>query len=107
MPKRFCLDCTQLTDNGSRCKPCQARLMRNVNAKRGTTKQRGLGGTHRRAAEKIVKAAKYCAICGNEPTESDPLTADHVIPRSRGGSEDSPLIAVHRSCNSRRGNKPL
>lgn len=102
MPMKFCLDCNRLTDNGSRCPDCQTKFNTRQSARRGTTKARGLGGTHRRRAEGVVKAAAYCAICGKPPTPTDPLTADHIVPRALGGV-DSPLRAVHRSCNSRRG----
>lgn len=53
-----------------------------------------------------------CWLCGegvprhvpaNHPRE---LTADHVVPRSLGGSDDPiNLRAAHRLCNSRRGNR--
>lgn len=102
MPMKFCLDCSKLTRNGSRCEACAGTAERARDRQRGSTKQRGLGGTHRRAAEKIVKTAAVCAICGKPPTADDPLTADHTVPRAHGGV-DSPLRAVHRTCNSRRG----
>jgi hypothetical protein len=102
MPMKFCLDCHTLTDNGSRCPPCQAAFGRRISAKRGSTKRRGLGGGHRRAAEKIVGAAQVCVICGKPPTPTDPLQADHTVPRAQGGGR-SPLRAVHRSYNASRG----
>jgi 5-methylcytosine-specific restriction endonuclease McrA len=107
MPKRFCLDCPMLIDtaSGSRCAEHQAAYDRRRNAGRGTTKQRGLGGSHRRNAEKIVTAAQVCAICGRPPTPTDPLQADHTVPRSLGG-KDSPLRPVHRSFNLSRGAHP-
>ena len=109
MPKRFCLEpeCHTLIDTseGSRCGEHQAALNARRNTERGTTKQRGLGGTHRRAAEKVVAAAQFCAICGNPPTPTDPLEADHTTPRALGG-RDSPLRAVHASFNRSRGANP-
>lgn len=102
MPMKFCLECGTLTANGSRCETCAPIAATRRAARRGSTKERGLGGTHRRAAEKVVQAATECAMCGKPPTEADPLTADHIIPRAAGGV-DSPLRAVHQSCNSRRG----
>ena len=35
------------------------------------------------------------------------FTADHITPVARGGSMTGPLLPAHRSCNSRRGAKPL
>lgn len=103
MPAKFCLDCRELTTDGSRCRDCaeQRTMQRNARPKRNTT-QRGLGQAHRVRAKAVLAAAQVCEMCGQPPTKEDPLTADHTIPRSQGGV-DSPLRAVHRSCNSRSG----
>lgn len=43
-----------------------------------------------------------CHYCGADT----PLTVDHIVPRSRGGSEaDSNLVTACRSCNSSKRNK--
>lgn len=105
MPAKFCLDCKKLTTNGSRCPECQAKINTAVSAKRGTTKQRGLGGSHRRKAEKIVKAAEFCARCGQPPTPDNPLTAHHTTARAKGGNHTTPMIAVCRRCNSQIGDR--
>lgn len=55
-----------------------------------------------------------CHICG-EPIDlavagPDPraFTADHLVPRSRGGSDDlANLRPAHLGCNSSRGTTPL
>jgi hypothetical protein len=106
-PTRFCLelDCRKLTTAGSRCPDCQAKLVKRMNAARGTTKQRGLGGTHRRKAEKIVKAATVCSKCGKPPTADNPLTAHHTTARAKGGNESTPMIALCRRCNSSIGDR--
>jgi 5-methylcytosine-specific restriction endonuclease McrA len=45
-----------------------------------------------------------CWLCGLPGAD----TADHVIPRSRGGSNfDNNLRAAHRACNSKRGMKDV
>lgn len=105
MPAKFCLGCGELTRNGSRCEECTEEwtARRNARPKANTTK-RGLGHAHRMRAQAVVAAAQVCAECGQPPTKEDPLTADHTIPRSQGGA-DSPLRAVHRSCNSRAGGR--
>lgn len=62
---------------------------------------------YRRNREILLATATVCAICGAGALENDPLTADHIIPVSDGGSNDlDNLRAAHRSCNSRRGNQP-
>lgn len=49
----------------------------------------------------IERDGGICHYCGDEAT-----TADHVIPRSLGGSDDMDnLVAACRSCNSRKGTK--
>jgi 5-methylcytosine-specific restriction endonuclease McrA len=56
----------------------------------------------------MVAAAGSCAICGLPARPGDPLTADHVVPRSRGGVDSIVNYrAAHRSCNSRRGSARL
>lgn len=63
------------------------------------------------ARDAIFEAANYvCALC-DEPMRLDlePLhdlypTLDHIVPRSRGGSDDpSNLQPAHRLCNLRKG----
>lgn len=59
---------------------------------------------HRRVRAIVLSSSSVCAECGKAGTASDPLTLEHVIPRSRGGQtavENSE--ALHRSCNSRMG----
>ena len=47
-----------------------------------------------------------CWLCGN-PVDGLP-SADHVIPRSKGGSDDiENLRPAHAGCNSRRGNRTV
>ena len=105
MPAKFCLDCSELTTNGSRCPDCEEQRTARRNARpKGNTTQRGLGQAHRVRAKAVIAAAQVCAMCGMPPTQEDPLTADHTIPRAQGGV-DSPLRAVHRSCNSRAGGR--
>lgn len=104
MPKRFCLDCRKLTDKGSRCPECQATLMQKVNAKRGTTTQRGLGWAHQKRAAEVLAGVECCPRCGREPTPDNPLTAHHSQARARGGG-DSPLVPLCRKCNSEIGDR--
>jgi RNA-directed DNA polymerase len=47
-----------------------------------------------------------CPLC-NEPIISlDEANLDHILPKSRGGSNDREnLQLVHRKCNTRKGNR--
>ena len=65
----------------------------------------------RKAMEKAFKRQKgRCALC-NEPMNQskDPqnkmrATADHIVPKSKGGAIAGNIQAVHSVCNSKRGN---
>ncbi|MDH6134644.1 5-methylcytosine-specific restriction endonuclease McrA [Kitasatospora sp. MAA4] len=106
MPKRFCLDCRQLfpaPKGRSRCPVCQAALEARMNARsKGNTTRRGLGWKHQQRVRAEISADMLCWICGRPGMASDPITADHEVPRAQGGG-DGPLRPAHRSCNSRRG----
>jgi 5-methylcytosine-specific restriction endonuclease McrA len=96
VPLKRCLDCRQLSTE-SRCSIHRAAIKARRNAD---------ADIHRR----VVAQASVCAICGEPPRgrmpehpSGDPLTADHIIPVSRGGSSTwDNLQAAHRSCNSRK-----
>jgi hypothetical protein len=60
-------------------------------------------GDYKRRAKKVREQAVNCHICGDPARLNDPWEADHIIP----GDNTSPLLPAHRSCNQRRGNKPL
>lgn len=72
-------------------------------ARRGTTAQR-LGSGWARVSRAVVRRDGACVDCGHRGSPDNPLTADHVIPRSQGGTNDmSNLVCRCRSCNSSRG----
>lgn len=110
MPSKFCLDCRALFTvepggSASRCPPCQAGVTTRMNSRpKANTTARGLGAAHRAKAKAVVEAAQVCALCGMPPTPGDPLTAHHTQARAKGG-QDSPMVAAHRSCNSRVGDR--
>jgi len=60
-------------------------------------------GDYKRRAKAVREQAVNCHICGDPARLNDPWTADHII----AGDPNSPLAPAHRSCNERRGNKPL
>jgi hypothetical protein len=47
----------------------------------------------------------HCLYCGSHHLDRD-LTRDHVLPRSRGGSDEwDNVVAACRRCNHRKGNR--
>ena len=53
---------------------------------------------------KILARDKKCLLCGNGPADA-PLEVDHIIPRSKGGSNDlSNLQTLCRPCNQGKSN---
>jgi len=98
-PPRTCLTCGTLHHNPSRCDQCETQ--------RETQRQRHRDKTHydhtyRKAAKQVRDTATICWLCGEGYRPDDQWTADHVIP----ADPTSPLAPAHKSCNSRRGNKP-
>ena len=58
---------------------------------------------YRRRAKLVRETAIICHLCSEPARFNDPFEADHLLP----GDKSSPLAAAHRSCNQKRGNKPL
>jgi len=70
------------------------------------TTERGLGPDHRRIREQVLAAESTCWRCGKPGTADNPLTADHLIPRSRGGQNvRANYRAAHASCNQSAGGR--
>ena len=95
--KKPCLKCKALHRNPSICDDCQRLADLERNASRPHYK-----GSYSKNAKYVRDTATVCWLCGQGVKPNDPWTADHYYP----GQPDSPLIAAHRSCNSRRGNIP-
>lgn len=103
MPKKFCLGCGQLTENGSRCTTCEAERIAVRNSKPKYSQARGLGSRHRARAKAVAQAAQVCPRCGQEPTKDNPMTGHHTVPRAKGGDDSTPMVALCRRCNSQVG----
>lgn len=100
-----CIDCGALTLGGNRCQIHQQRIDDLATARRNSVKK-SLGtysGDYRRRAKAVRESAIICHLCGEGARVNDPWEADHLI----AGDPRSELAAAHRSCNQRRGNKPL
>jgi len=114
VPLRFCIElvdgepCAAIFDGPTqRCPPHQAATTKRRNTDppgRPSAAQRGYGSEWRRVSAAVIAATSLCHWCGEPATADDPFTADHLVPRARGGTNDrSNLVGAHRSCNSRRG----
>lgn len=105
MPKMPCLVCKKLTNGSSRCEAHQKMWDDQAEAKRRARKQATgqYSGDYKARARMVRENAYVCHLCNEGPRLNDPWQADHIVP----GDPTSLLAAAHRSCNARRGNKPL
>ena len=99
--QRPCLNCGVLVAKGNRCATHQSQYIAKLDERRKPNRTH-YSGDYRKRAKAVRDTAVICWLCNQPFTPNDPPTADHYYP----GTPDSPLIAAHRSCNSRRGNKP-
>lgn len=70
-----------------------------------TTTQRGLGWQHQKQRARLLRQHQdgdLCGHCGKPMYKSQPLQADHTLPRSMGGTKADRLL--HAWCNESRGN---
>lgn len=105
MKLRVCSEpgCAELT------KTSQCAAHTSPRAERNTT-------AHKKARAQTLREEHVCWICGKprwfaninpQTGKHDPLTADHVLARARGGLDlRSNYRAAHLSCNSSRGDAP-
>jgi 5-methylcytosine-specific restriction protein A len=114
MPNSICLDCRRLTGSvsASRCPDCAGRratrrqASRPARTNRPSARERGYDGAYRRARAHVLARQPWCGVCRHTGSPANPLTADHITPLSKGGTNDvSNLRTYCRSCNSRRGNR--
>jgi len=74
---------------------------------RRKARRHGASGSHILAEWQALKVAfdHRCAYCRKKSQE---LTRDHIIPLSKGGSDNiDNIVPACRSCNSRKWDKPL
>jgi 5-methylcytosine-specific restriction protein A len=106
--RRPCLVCGTLTRNASRCDTHQAAWQQQHDRTRGSAHQRGYTQAWRTAAAAAVAQHKaeqgeWCPGFGVPPHQATDLTADHIVPKAAGGTNDPSNIQVLcRGCNSRK-----
>ncbi len=96
--QRPCIDCGALT-RAVRCPACTRAGYRVTDALRGSAAARDYGPAWRTLSVAVLERdGRVCHWCGDTAT-----TADHVIPRRAGGTDDlGNLVAACRRCNSGR-----
>ena len=99
-----CILCGELTPN-QYCPTHQAAInkARENNPARVERKKHLYDSTYKKLSKAIRGAGGVCHLCGGGETPGDPWQTDHI----EAGNKNSPLALAHRSCNARRGNKPL
>lgn len=107
MPHRECIEltCRRLHEGpGPRCPACARVRQQTRDQARGTTTERGYGWAWQQLSALVVQYYRQCRDCGDLGTLGNPLTADHIIPKSQGGTDEwSNLTCRCRECNSRKG----
>ena len=97
-----CLDCGALSLE-TRCEVHRKRVEQLRDVRRAEKKKNLYNSRYKKQAAIVRATAIVCHICGDGARMSDPWQADHLD----AGNPDSPLAAAHRSCNAKRGDKPL
>ena len=101
---RPCIQCGKVTTAGSYCKEHALARGRARAKQRGTNTERGYTAEYRKNRKEMLDYWPSCVVCGHTGTEDNPLTADHIIPLSKGGTNDiSNLRSLCRYHNSQRG----
>ena len=64
--------------------------------------------TLRKRKRRKMNGGALCYLCGKPLHDGRPLSTDHVIPKSKGGTNHSRnLKTVHQQCNQEKGDMTL
>jgi 5-methylcytosine-specific restriction endonuclease McrA len=106
---KFCLDCrrhvqTSAARNG-RCPDCRRTHEREKSRRRRKTAARGYDGAWRKLVAEAIERQPFCTYCDTRGSKANPLTGDHKVPLSKGGTAKTlfDVVVACRSCNSSRG----
>jgi 5-methylcytosine-specific restriction endonuclease McrA len=108
---KLCLDCgrhVQTSDaRNGRCPDCRRTHEREKSRRRRKTAARGYDGAWRKLVAEAIKRQPFCTYCGTRGSKDNPLTGDHKVPISKGGTATtlSDVVVACRSCNSSRGGR--
>lgn len=100
---RPCIEpaCPALTPK-TRCPEHQRQRER----QRGSATQRGYGVKHREARRKTLRRTPFCVRCYTTGTKENPLTADHIVAKVKGGATaEANYQTLCRDCNSAKGSR--
>lgn len=99
-----CLDCDELTRNGTRCEDCARERNRVRDARRGKTSTR-YGKEYQRNRKVLLEGGPYPCALQYWGCTGVGDTADHIVPKSSGGTDDlENLQPACKNCNSAKGN---
>ncbi|MFE4355120.1 HNH endonuclease [Kitasatospora sp. NPDC056800] len=106
----MCRRCFRLHNLGSaycvKCAPIMARPSKGRAYKTKDRHSRGYDNEWLTNVKAAIAKRPYCLWCMTKGDKDNPLTGDHIIPVSRGGTNEPRNIRVLcRRCNSRRGNR--
>ncbi|WP_160312278.1 HNH endonuclease [Streptacidiphilus albus] len=96
-------------NSGTRCAACikeykrtrPKRVYKSKNADR-----RGYDTQWRKTVKAAIALQPYCLWCFTTGSPVNPLTGDHIVPLSKGGTNAPTNVRVLcRTCNSTRGNQ--
>jgi 5-methylcytosine-specific restriction protein A len=106
MPLFVCANCfrTYPPPRGrGRCPECQRSYYRVKDKRRGSAGKRGYGAKWRKLRDHLLAAHPYCATCHHAGTKDNPLSVDHIVPKSEGGTDAlSNLRVLCLRCNQQR-----
>jgi len=88
---RPCLNCGIATTDGNRCRECRLEFQKERHA--GLRKPYA-NPEWRKLSRQVRAERPYCEACGS----TEDLTADHIVPLSRGGDLIVPLSELRVLC---------